>query len=146
MRFLKVPSNRFIPNSLVLTAGSTPVFAGRTVGTLARLRNRKFFSLIELNRAIALLLVDLHQRAFKKLPGCRRSAFEQLYAPALRPLPATRFEIFRWKSARVNINYRVSDCQGCSRRARLETDFSVAIGHVFAPSFGSKCVASGTPA
>src|SRR5665647_1639819 len=37
MRFLKVPSNRFIPNSLVLTAGSTPVFAGRTVGTLTRL-------------------------------------------------------------------------------------------------------------
>lgn len=31
---------------------------------LARLRNRKFFSLGELNQAIALLLVDLNQRAF----------------------------------------------------------------------------------
>ena len=74
---------------------------------LARLRNRKFFSLMELNRAIALLLVDLNQRAFKKLPGNRRSAFEQLDAPALKPLPATRFEIFRWKSAKVNIDYHV---------------------------------------
>ncbi len=74
---------------------------------LARLRNRKFFSLAELNRAIALLLVDLNQRAFKKLPGCRRSAFEQLDLPALQPLPATRFEIFRWKSAKVNIDYHV---------------------------------------
>ena len=74
---------------------------------LARLRNRKFFSLAELNRAIALLLADLNQRAFKKLPGCRRSAFEQLDLPALQPLPATRFEIFRWKSAKVNIDYHV---------------------------------------
>jgi transposase len=74
---------------------------------LARLRNRRFFSLRELNEAIALLLVDLNQRAFKKLPGCRRSAFEQLDAPALQPLPAKRFEIFKWKSAKVNIDYHV---------------------------------------
>ena len=74
---------------------------------LARLRNRKFFSLVELNQAIALLLVDLNQRAFKKLPGNRRSAFEQLDLPALQPLPAKRFEICRWKSAKVNIDYHV---------------------------------------
>jgi transposase len=74
---------------------------------LARLRNRCFFHLVELNKAIALLLVDLNQRAFKKLPGNRRSAFEQLDAPALRPLPAKRFEVFRWKSAKVNIDYHV---------------------------------------
>lgn len=74
---------------------------------LARLRNRKFFSLLDLNCAIALLLNDLNQRAFKKLPGCRRSAFEQLDAPALRPLPAKRFELFRWKSVKVNIDYHV---------------------------------------
>jgi len=74
---------------------------------LARLRNRRFFSLVELNRAIAELLVDLNNRAFKKLPGCRRSAFEQLDAPALRPLPAKRFELFDWKCAKVNIDYHV---------------------------------------
>lgn len=74
---------------------------------LARLRNRRFFSLGELNRAIAELLVDLNQRPFKKLPGCRRSAFEALDAPALKPLPATRYEVSRWKSARVNIDYHV---------------------------------------
>ncbi len=38
---------------------------------LARLRNRQFFSLAELNIAIAELLVDLNNRPFKKLPGCR---------------------------------------------------------------------------
>jgi hypothetical protein len=34
---------------------------------LARLCNRKFFSLMEFNHAIALLLNDLNARAFKKL-------------------------------------------------------------------------------
>ncbi len=74
---------------------------------LARLRNRQFFSLVELNRAIAELLTDLNQRPFKKLPGCRRSAFEQLDAPALRPLPATRYVVSRWKVVKVNIDYHV---------------------------------------
>jgi len=77
-------------------------------GTLtARLRNRRFFSLAELNRAIAELLVELNQRPFKKLPGCRASAFAALDAPALKPLPATRYEISRWKCAKVNIDYHV---------------------------------------
>lgn len=74
---------------------------------LARLRNRRFFSLGELNTAIGLLLADLNQRPFKKLPGCRRSAFEQLDAPVLRPLPATRYVIGRWKAAKVSIDYHV---------------------------------------
>jgi transposase len=74
---------------------------------LARLRNRQFFSLVELNRAIAELLVELNRRPFKKLPGCRRSAFEQLDAPALRPLPPSRYVIGRWKTVKVNIDYHV---------------------------------------
>jgi transposase len=74
---------------------------------LARLRNRRFFSLAELNAAIAELLVELNDRPFKKLPGCRRSAFEALDRPALRPLPAVRFELALWKRARVNIDYHV---------------------------------------
>ena len=74
---------------------------------LARLRNRRFFSLVELDRAIAELLIDLNHRPFKKLPGCRRSAFESLDAPVLRPLPAQAYAISRWKTAKVNIDYHV---------------------------------------
>jgi len=74
---------------------------------LARLRQQRFFSLAEPNRAIAALLVDLNQRAFKKLPGNRASAFAELDRPALRPLPATRMAIARFKPARVNIDYHV---------------------------------------
>jgi transposase len=74
---------------------------------LARLRNRRFFSLAELNAAIGELLQELNERAFKKLPGCRREAFERLDRPALRPLPPARMPILRFKSARVNIDYHV---------------------------------------
>jgi transposase len=74
---------------------------------LARLRNRRFFSLAELNAAIAALLLELNERPFKKLPGCRREAFERLDKGALRQLPPTRMPIVRFKSARVNIDYHV---------------------------------------
>lgn len=74
---------------------------------LACLRNRTFFSLDELSEAIAELLERLNTRAFKKLDGCRRSAFEELDQPALSPLPATRYEIGMWTKAKVNIDYCV---------------------------------------
>ncbi len=74
---------------------------------LARLRERTFTSLPELNRAIGPLLSDLNNRPFKKLPGCRSSAFLALDRPALAALPATRMEVAQFKPARVNIDYHV---------------------------------------
>ena len=74
---------------------------------LAALRHRTFFSLAELNAAIAKLLERLNERPFRKLPGSRRSLFEQLDRPALRPLPAERYVFAQWKKARVNIDYHV---------------------------------------
>jgi transposase len=74
---------------------------------LARLRNQRFFSLDELNRSIRELLIRLNTRPFKKLPGCRQSAFEEIDRPALRALPAMRYEFAEWKTARVGIDYHV---------------------------------------
>jgi hypothetical protein len=74
---------------------------------LARLRHQRFFSLGALNKAIAALLQDLNERPFKKLPGCRASAFARLDQPALQLLPAARMAIARFKPARVNIDYHV---------------------------------------
>ena len=59
---------------------------------LFRLRKRIFTSLAELNAAISELLIDLNNRAFQKLPGSRRSQFEQIDLPALAPLPVAVFE------------------------------------------------------
>ena len=74
---------------------------------LARLRHQTFFSLAELNAAIATLLVHLNARAFKKLPGCRRTAFETIDKPAMKPLPTTPYVYAEWKIARVHIDYHV---------------------------------------
>jgi transposase len=74
---------------------------------IARLRNVIFFSLEDLNVAIAELLEDLNTRPFQKLEGCRRSMFEQTDKPALRPLPCRRFEPSDWKKAKVHIDHHV---------------------------------------
>ncbi|MFT7561654.1 MAG: transposase [Flavobacteriales bacterium] len=74
---------------------------------LARLRHQTFFTLAELNRVIAVLLVDLNQRPFKKLPGSRLSQFELLDKPALQPLPSKAYEYIEFKLARVNIDYHI---------------------------------------
>jgi len=74
---------------------------------LARLRNQQFFSLAELNAAIRELLIELNNRPFKKLDGCRRSAFETIDRPAMKALPTTRYEFAEWKKAIVNIDYHV---------------------------------------
>ena len=67
---------------------------------LLKLRHRKFFSLEEINKAIAELLRQLNERPFKKLPGCRRSRFEEMDKPLLRPIPGAPFEYAEWTSAR----------------------------------------------
>lgn len=74
---------------------------------LARLRNQTFFSLAEANAAIRRLLSDLNGRPFKKLPGCRKEAFETLDRPALKPLPAEAYTFSQWKKVRVGIDYHV---------------------------------------
>jgi transposase len=52
---------------------------------LACLRHHPFFSLAELNTAIATCLDRLNRRPFKKLPGCRQSQFEAVGRPAMQP-------------------------------------------------------------
>jgi transposase len=74
---------------------------------LAALRHHTFFSLHQLNRRIAELLVQLNNRPFRKLPGSRRSQFDALDRPALQPLPANPYTYADWKKARVNIDYHI---------------------------------------
>jgi len=74
---------------------------------MARLRHQTFFTLASLNQAIGVLLEDLNQRPFKKLPGTRQSQFEQLDKPALRALPAQPYRYAHIKKARVHIDYHI---------------------------------------
>jgi transposase len=74
---------------------------------LAALRNRRFFSLHELNLAIAEKLAELNNRPFQKLASTRKVLFETLDRPALKPLPTAAYEYAEWKKARVNIDYHL---------------------------------------
>jgi transposase len=74
---------------------------------MARLRNERFTSLGQANVEIGRLVEWVNARPFKKLAGSRRSLFEELDRPALRPLPADRYEFAVWRKAKVNIDYHI---------------------------------------
>ena len=74
---------------------------------LAALRNHRFFSLAELNLAIAEKLIIFNQRALQKMKVSRKHLFETIDKPALAPLPAYRYEYAWWKKVRVNIDYHI---------------------------------------
>ncbi len=72
------------------------------------LSRRQFFSVDEINQAIAELLPRFNQRSFKRLPGCRYSRFIELDQPVLKPLPDTAFEYGEWLSEqKVGPDYHV---------------------------------------
>jgi len=74
---------------------------------LARLRNRQFFSLAELNEAIAGEVDAINEAPFQKLEGSRRSQFEEIDRPALTPLPQAPYEYGEWLSPRAGVNYHI---------------------------------------
>jgi glutathione S-transferase len=94
---------------------------------LACLRHRRFFGLDELNAAIAELLEQLNTRAFQKLEGSRRSAFETIDRPAMKPLPPTRYERADWKKA-SRLDFVAKSLVG--KAFLLGDRFSVADGYV----------------
>jgi len=74
---------------------------------LARLRNRRFYSLAALNEAIHGLLDDLNDRVLRGWGRSRRQLFDELDRPALVPLPDEHYEYAEWKRCRVNLDYHV---------------------------------------
>ena len=74
---------------------------------LAALRNRRFLSLVELNKAIAERLYLFNHKSFQKRDGSRASEFEE-ERKFLLPLPKHTFELSEWKVATVAPNYHIS--------------------------------------
>lgn len=74
---------------------------------LAALRHRTFFSLAEANAAIRERLEILNNRPFRKLPGTRKSRFDEIDRPAMLPLPETPYQYSEWIKARVHVDYHV---------------------------------------
>lgn len=74
---------------------------------VARLRNRVFFSLEELNAAIGEELTRLNARVSRHLGASRQQLFEQLDKPALIPLPPTRHVHADWQKVTVGADYHI---------------------------------------
>ena len=74
---------------------------------LARLRNRRFFSLAALNEAIHGLLFELNNRMLRGWGRSRRELFDEIDRPALTPLPDEPYEYAEWKRCRVNLDYHI---------------------------------------
>ena len=60
---------------------------------LARLRNRRFFSLTELNAAIREIVADLNAKIMRKLGVSRNELFAEIDRPALKALPSTPYNV-----------------------------------------------------
>jgi transposase len=74
---------------------------------LMRLRYYKFESVDEVNEAIAPLLVQLNNKPFQKLAGCRSSVFAEIDAPVLRALPMQTWELAVYKTVKVHIDSHI---------------------------------------
>ena len=74
---------------------------------IAKLRNRRFFSLDEINAAIRELVAQLNDRVTRHLGRSRRSLFDEIERPALKKLPVEPYLYAEWKECRVGLDYHV---------------------------------------
>jgi transposase len=74
---------------------------------LARLRNRRFFSLAELNAAIRDCVMAINAKIMRRVGRSRDELLETLDRPALNALPTTPYSYARWKRARVAPDYHI---------------------------------------
>ena len=75
---------------------------------VAALRNQRFFTLADLNEAIAEKLYEFNAKPFQKKPGSRTSAFIDDEKEFLQPLPKHRYELAEWKTLTPGFNYHIS--------------------------------------
>lgn len=75
---------------------------------LAVLRNRKFYSLAEVNEAIRNeCLEKINNKKMRHLGKSRNELWEIYDKPHLKPLPVCRYEFASWRRATLNIDYHV---------------------------------------
>jgi transposase len=79
-----------------------------TTHVVARLRDRKFFNINEMNAAIRKELERFNRNEFQKKDGSRHSVFMEEELPFMRPLPLFPYEFAQWKVATVQMNYHIA--------------------------------------
>ena len=99
-----IPARSYKPRDKARAEGGV-LLAERFI--IARLRNARFTSLSALNAEICRLVSFINERPFRKIDGSRASLFTSLDRPALRPLPATRYEFATFRRAKVGLDYHL---------------------------------------
>ncbi len=74
---------------------------------LAPLRKMTFFGIDELNEAMRPLIDAVNDRTLRDYAASRRELFAEVDKPALRPLPAERYQYAEWSRAKVGPDYHV---------------------------------------
>ena len=72
---------------------------------LAAIRDITFISIAEINAAIQPRLAALNNQPFQKMKTSRRVLFDTVDKPALKPLPAEKYQYADWCHAKVHIDY-----------------------------------------
>ncbi|WP_457942556.1 IS21 family transposase [Caproiciproducens sp. LBM24188] len=76
---------------------------------IAALRNEKYFSIQELNGAIAEKLNQFNRKPFTQREGSRYSAFMEEEKSFLQSLPASPYELAVWSTATIKYDYLITD-------------------------------------
>jgi len=79
---------------------------------LAALRDTVFFSLTELNTAIANIVAQINAEPFQKRPGSRNELFERYERPIAQALPARRYEYASWHQSLVHRDHHIWTAAG----------------------------------
>ena len=74
---------------------------------LAKLRNRRFFSLAELNSAIRECVAMINAKVMRRIGKSRSELLETIDRPALNALPNAAYCYAEWKRARVAPDYHI---------------------------------------
>jgi len=74
---------------------------------LGKLRNRRFFSLEELNVAVRECITGVNAKVMKRLNKSRNELFATIDQPVLKPLPTERYTYAEWKRCTVAPDYHV---------------------------------------
>jgi transposase len=76
---------------------------------IAALRNRRFYSLAEVNAAIRNECLErINTRTMRHFGKSRRELWECYDRPNLKSLPPTRYEFSTWKRVTLNIDYHIA--------------------------------------
>lgn len=100
-----LPARVLAPKDKAAVEGTVGQLTSRII---AKLRDKRFFSLAELNGAVRRELEAFNERPFQKREGSRKSAYQEEELPFMQPLPPHPYEFATWKVATVQLNYHVS--------------------------------------